>query len=82
MGEPGFRGTDPGLSLYFSGKLLYLDFYTEVNKRCKIIQIQPKHYICFVLIETRICFAYLYHKQCCVHYLLALEACEHTMTLF
>ena len=26
-------------------------------------------------------FAYLSHKQCCVHYLLALEACEHFMTL-
>ena len=26
--------------------------------------------------------ANLSHKQCCVHYLLALEACEHFMTLF
>ena len=25
--------------------------------------------------------AYLSHKRCCVHYLLALEACEHFMTL-
>ena len=46
------------------------------------MQSQPKHYICFVFIETRISFAYLSHKQCCVHYLLALEACGHFMTLF
>ena len=26
--------------------------------------------------------AYLFHKRCCVQYLLALEACEHFMTLF
>ena len=80
--EPGFLGTDPGPSLYFSGKLLYLDLYIEGNERCKVIQSQPKHYICFVFIKTRIFSAYLSHKQCCVHYLLALEACEHFMALF
>ena len=52
------------------------------NERCKVIQSQPKHYICFVFIKTRIFSAYLSHKQCCVHYLLALEACGHFMTLF
>ena len=36
----------------------------------------------FVFIKTRIFSAYLSHKQYCVHYLLALEACEHFMTLF
>ena len=41
------------------------------------MQSQPKHYICFVFIELRIFSAYLSHKQYCVHYLLALEACEH-----
>ena len=82
MGEPGFCGTDPGLSLYFSGKLLYFDLYIEGNERCKVIQSQPKHYICFVFIKTRIFSAYLSHKQRCVHYLPALEACEHFMTLF
>ena len=81
-GEPGFHGTDPSPSLYFSGKPLYLDLYIEENERCKVIQSQPKHYICFVFIETRIFSAYLSHKQCCIHYLLALEACEHFMTLF
>ena len=55
-GEPGFHGTDPGLSLYFSEKLLYLNLYIEGNERCKVIQSQPKHYICFVFIETRIFF--------------------------
>ena len=53
-GEPGFCGTGP--SLYFSGNLLYLDLYIEGNERCKVIQSQPKHYICFVFIETRIFF--------------------------
>ena len=55
-GEPGFLGTGPGPSLYFSGKLLYLNLYIEGNKRCKVIQSQPKHYICFVFIESRIFF--------------------------
>ena len=81
-GEPGFCRTGPDLSLYFSGMLLYLDLYIEGNERCKVIQSQPKHYICFVFIETRIFSAYLSHKQCCVHYLLALEACGHFITLF
>ena len=67
---------------YFQKGLLYLYLYIEGNERCKVIQSQPKHYICFVFIETRIFSANLSHKQCCVHYLLALEACEHFMTLF
>ena len=82
MGEPGFRGTNLGLSLYFSGKLLYLDLYIEGNERCKVIQSQPKYYICFVFVKTRIFSAYLSHKEYCVHYLLAFEACGHFMTLF
>ena len=57
----------------FKRNFLYLDLYIEGNERCKVIQSQPKHYICFVFIETRIFSAYLSHKQCCVHYLLALE---------
>ena len=67
---------------YFQKGLLYLYLCTEGNERCKVIQSQPKHYICFVFIETRIFSANLSHKQYCVHYLLALEACEHFMTLF
>ena len=43
---------------------------------------QPKRYVYFVFIKTRIFSAYLSHKQCCVHCLLALEACGHFMTLF
>ena len=35
-----------------------------------------------LFIKTRTFSAYLSHKQCCVHYLLALEACGHFMTLF
>ena len=47
----------------FSKGLLYLDLYTEGNERCKVIQSQPKHYICFVFIKTRIFSAYLSYKQ-------------------
>ena len=54
----------------------------EGNERWKAIQSQPKHYIYFVFIKTRIFSANLSHKQYCVHYLLALEACGHFMTLF
>ena len=81
-GNQAFMETGPGPSLYFSGKLLYLDLYIEGNERCKVMQNQPKHSSSFALIETRIFSAYLSHKQCCVHYLLDLEACEHFMTLF
>ena len=66
---------------YFQKGLLYLYLYIEGNERSKVIQSQPKHYICFVFIKTRTFSAYLSHKQCFVHYLLALEACEHFMTL-
>ena len=67
---------------YFQKGLLYLYLYIEGNERGKVIQSQPKHYICFVFIETRIFSANLFHKQYCVHYLLSLEAREHFMTLF
>ena len=79
MGRPSFGERGP--ELYFQKELLYLDLYIEGNERCKVIQSQPKHYICFVFIKTRIFSAYLSHKQCCVQYLLALEACGHFMTL-
>ena len=65
----------------FKRNFYKLDLYIEGNERCKVIQSQPKHYICFVFIKTRIFSAYLSHKQCCVQYLLALEACGHFMTL-
>ena len=39
---------------YFQKGLLYLYLYIEGNERCKVIQSQPKHYSCFVFIETRI----------------------------
>ena len=61
-GEPGFCKTGPGPSLYFSGKLLYLDLYMEGNERCKVIQSQPKHSSSFALIETKIFSAYLSHQ--------------------
>ena len=67
---------------YFQKGLLYLYLYIEGNERCKVIQSQPKHYIYFVFIETNIISANFSKKQYSVHYLLALEACEHFMTLF
>ena len=67
---------------YIPKGLLYLYLYIEGNERCKVIQSQPKHYICFVFIETRIFSTNISHKKYCIHYLLALEACEHFMTLF
>ena len=36
----------------------------------------------FCLYRNQDFSANLSHKQYCVHYLLALEACEHFMTLF
>ena len=45
---------EQGPQLYFQKELLYLDLYKEGNERCKVIQSQPKHYICFVFIKTRI----------------------------
>ena len=36
--EPGFLGTDPGPSLYFSGKLLYSKLYIEINVRSRVTQ--------------------------------------------
>ena len=80
------RGYQASLSeahyFYFQKGLLYLNLYTEGNEECKVIQSQPKHYICFVFIKPGFFSAYLSHKQYCVHYLLALEACEHFITLF
>ena len=80
-GRPScFRERGP-IALVLKGTFI-LALYIEGNERRKVIQSQPKHYICFVFIKTRIFSGYLSHKQYCVHYLLALEACEHFMTLF
>ena len=80
-GRPSYFGERGPIALFLK-VLLYLVLYIEGNERCKVIQSQPKHYVCFVFIETRIFSANLSQKQYCVHYLLALEACEHFMTLF
>ena len=37
-GEPGFRGTGPGPSLYFSGKLLYFKLSIEINVTSRVTQ--------------------------------------------
>ena len=51
-GWPSFFKRGP-IALFLK-VLLYLVLYIEGNERCKVIQSQPKHYICFVFIETRI----------------------------
>ena len=49
------------LFLFSKGSfILYL--YIEGNERCKVIQSQPKHYICFVFIEIRIFFCIPFPK--------------------
>ena len=69
-------------SFIFQKVLLYLALYIEGNERCKVIQSQPKHSSSFASYRNQDFPAYLFHKRCCVQYLLALEACEHFMTLF
>ena len=48
---------------YFQKKLLYPDLYMEENERYGVMQSQLKYSSSFALIETRIFFAYLSHKQ-------------------
>ena len=54
-GEPGFRGTGPGPSLYFSGKLLYFKLHIEINARSRVTQGQ----LLRPLSKDRVFFAYL-----------------------
>ena len=37
-GKPGFHGTGPGPSPYFSGKLLYFKLSIEINVRSRVTQ--------------------------------------------
>ena len=37
-GKPGFHGTGPDSSPYFSGKLLYFKLYIEINVRSRVTQ--------------------------------------------
>ena len=55
MGRPSCFSERGPIALFLK-VLLYLVLYIEGNERCKVIQSQPKHYICFVFIETRIFF--------------------------
>ena len=68
-------------SFIFQKVLLYLALYIEGNEKCKVIQSQPKHSSSFALIETRI-FLHTFSTNDVVYSILALEACEHFMTLF
>ena len=52
-GRPSYFGERGPVALFLK-VLLYLVLYIEGNERCKVIESQPKHYICFVFIETRI----------------------------
>ena len=53
MGIPVFPGTDP--TLYFSGQLLYLRLYIEINGEYKAIQGQS-------VVETRCFFIHTYKR--------------------
>ena len=52
-GNQAFMETGPGPSLYFSGKLLYLDLYIEGNERCKVIQSHPQTLHLFCLYQNQ-----------------------------
>ena len=52
-GRPVFPGTDP--TLYFSGQLLYLRLYIEINGEYKAIQGQS-------VVETRCFFIHTYKR--------------------
>ena len=47
-GRPSYFGERGPIALFLK-VLLYLVLYIEGNERCKVIQSQPKHYICFAL---------------------------------
>ena len=68
-------------SFIFQKVLLYLALYIEGNERCKVIQ-SAQIFQQYCPYRNQDFSAYLFHKRCCVQYLLALEACEHFMTLF
>ena len=55
MGKPSFRGTGPGPSLYFSGKLLYFKLYIEINVRSRVMQ----GLLLWPLSKERVFFVYL-----------------------
>ena len=63
------------------------DFYTltctqREMKDAKPFRVSPSVTSVLSLSKPGFFLAHLSHKQYCVHYLLALEACEHLMTLF
>ena len=67
---------------YFHKELLYLVFTLREMNDAKSYRVSPNITSVLSLLKPGFFSAYLSHKQCCVHYLLALEACEHFMTLF
>ena len=75
-GWPSFFEWGP-IALFLKG---YLALYIEGNERCKVIQSQPKHSSSFALIKTRV-FLHTFSTNDVVYSILALEACEHFMTL-
>ena len=63
------------------------DFYTLIctergMKDTRSYRVSPNIPAVLPLLKPGFSSVYLFHKQCCVHYLLALESCEHFMTLF
>ena len=63
------------------------NFYTMIctyreMKDVKSYRVSPNITSVLSLSKPGFFYAYLSHKQCCAHNLLALEACGHFMTLF
>ena len=67
---------------YFHKELLYLVFTLREMNDAKSYRVSPNITSVLSLSKPGFFSAYLSHKQCCVHYLLALEACGHFMTFF
>ena len=66
----------------FQRNFYTLTYTQREMKDTKSYRVSPNSTSVLSLSEPGFFSAYLSHKQCCVQYLLALEACGHFMTLF
>ena len=82
QGNQAFVETGPGPSLYFQRDFYTLTCTQKEMKDAKSYRVSPNITSVLSLSKPGFFSAYPSHKQCCVYYLLALEACEHFMALF
>ena len=80
QGNQAFVETGPGPSLYFQRDFYTLTCTQKEMKDAKSYRVSPNITSVLSLSKPGFFFANLSHKQYCVHYLLALEACGHFMT--